>query len=161
MSNWTAITDTIVKTGKTTTFLTSVQSLAASRSEADPLPEMIADVTATIRGAASNGNRLDVDATKIPNSLKGLALRMILRRLKDYLEYALTPDEVKQAADDSSYLNRIIDEKIRFELPDTPGTDEMQVSPSIQVGHTNKDTLDSIPGADRRRVSSRDRLRNL
>lgn len=161
MANWTAITEEAVRTGKISIFLDTVQSLATAATEADPLSEMIADVVARIRASVSTGNRLDQDTSKIPNSLKGVALRMITRRLKDYCQQPLTSDELAQQKDDQSYLQQIITEKVRFELPDTPGTDEMQVSPAIQVGHTNKDTLGSIPGADTTRVSSRDRLRNL
>jgi hypothetical protein len=126
--NWTAINETLVRTGKLNVLLNTAQAQAAAASQADPLPEWIADVTATIRSAVSTGNVLDLDTTKIPNSLKALALRMVGRRVKAYLDRALNTDEQAQARTDDSYLNRIIDSKIKFELPDTPapGDGEMQ-----------------------------------
>ena len=134
MSNWTAITETLLATGKNSSIMTSVQSLAAAQSLSDPVPEMIADVTATIRAAISTGNILDLDATKIPNSLKGLAIRMLTLRLKDYVEMEMSPYEKVQAEADRSYLNRIMDEKIRFELPDEPGgSAEMQTPGSLET----------------------------
>lgn len=140
MPNWTAIDLTAVKTGKNTLLLTSVQDLATSRGEADPSAEMIADVTARIRAAISTGNQLDLDATKIPNSLKGLALRMITLRLKDYLDVDLTALEGKQADEDRSYLNRINDDKLRFETPDAPaGNAEMQAGAALDtITSTNR-----------------------
>lgn len=143
MSNWTAITANDIRTGKNTALLDAVQGLADSRSEADPLPEMIADVVATLRGAISTGNRLDSDTTKIPNSLKGIAIRMVVRRLKDYLDVEMTPAEQKQADDDRSYLNRIVDAKIQFEQPDTSGGDaEMQSTKGFEqvTGQTTERT---------------------
>ena len=49
----------LVKAGKTSSLLASVQSVATARGDADPVPEMIADVTATLRACVSSGNRLD------------------------------------------------------------------------------------------------------
>src|SRR4029077_15273604 len=95
--------------------------------------EIIADVVSQIRAAISTGNTLDQDKTKVPNSLKKLALRMITRDLKDYLELALTPDEQKQADRDTKYLAQVNAEKIRFEIPDTPAADaEMQKGMSFE-----------------------------
>jgi hypothetical protein len=153
MSNWIDIDSAAVKTGKTTVFLTKMQAKAAALGEADPLPAMIDDVTAQLRATVSTGNTLDADTAKIPNSLKGLALRMVMRRIKDYLEYPLSADELKQATDDSSYLNRIVDSKIQFETPDTPGgSGEMQSGAAIMMGTAVKDP---------HRVTTRERLNRL
>lgn len=140
MSNWIAINEAAVRTGKITVFVDAMQARATADGEADPLPEYIADVSATLRAAISVGNDLDFDPTKIPSSLKGLALRLITRRIKDYLEQPLSTDELKQADDDRSYLNRIIDDKIRFEAPDTPGGGDQ-----IQSAGGYVDTINSVP----------------
>ncbi len=140
--NWTTVTEDLVKTGKNSAIFASVQSLAAARGEADPVPEMVADVTATLRACVSSGNRLDQDATKIPNSLKGLAIRMVTLRLKDYIEMEMSPYEKGQADADRGYLNRINDEKIRFETPDAPaGAAEMQADNAVEVASTGKRLL--------------------
>ena len=145
--NWTNITEAAVKTAKTSLVLAKVRSMAAHAGDADPLPEMIADVVATLRAACSTGNQLDVDTTKIPNSLKGLALRMIIRSLKDYLQVPLTQDERDKATEDSSYRNRISDQKMRFEIPDQAAAGEMQSAGSLDVVTAN------IPFAGRQNMN--------
>jgi hypothetical protein len=148
--NWTAIDATAVKTAKNAVFLDTARSIATAHGDGDPLPEMIADVVATIRAAVSTGNALDADTTKIPNSLKGMAVRMVVRRLKDYIQQPLTTDELKQADDDRSYLNRIIDGNIQFEKPDTSAGDaEMQ-----EVGGLEQITGDGT-------VATRDTMKGL
>jgi len=136
MSNWIAITETLVTSGKNSAIMAAVQSIATQNGQGDPVPEMIADVTATIRAAMSVGNSLDADPTKIPNSLKGLAIRMITLRMKDYIEMEMSPLEKTQADADRSYMNRITDDKIRFEQADNPaGAAEMQESGGIEATH--------------------------
>lgn len=120
MSNWIIIVEADMRTAKLAQVLEAVQAHAAALGDADPLPGYIADVTATLRTAIATANLVDVDPAKIPASLEGLAKRMIVRRLKDYLEVPLTDDEKTQAAEDRSYLNRIIDSKLKFEPPDDP-----------------------------------------
>lgn len=141
MSNWVSLNTTHVKTGKLSVLLARVQGAAATRGEADPLPSLIADVVATLRAAVSVGNQLDQDTSKIPNSLKGLAIRMVQRRVNDYLGLELTEAEAAQAKEDQSYLNRIIDNKITFETPDTAaGSAEMQKTASVDViASSNRD----------------------
>ncbi len=105
----------------------AVQGRAAYETEVDPTTKQIADVVGTLRAAISKGNSLDSDITKIPISLEGLAIRMITRRLKDYLDENLTELESKQADEDAAYFRRIIDEQLPFETPDDPaGSAEMQ-----------------------------------
>ena len=145
--NWTAITETSVKSAKNSTILARVRSLAAQSGDADPLTEIIADTVATLRAACSTGNQLDIDTTKIPNSLKGLALRMIIRALKDYLQVPLTQDERDKATEDSSYRNRISDQKMRFEIPDQAAAGEMQSAGSLDVVTVN------IPFAGRQNMN--------
>lgn len=139
MSNWTTITDAAVTATKNGTLLAKVRALAASQGQADPLPEIVADIVATIRARCSTGNQLDADTTRIPNSLKGLALRMVTRALKDWLQMPLSPDEGKKAEEDSGFLNRIMDNKVRFETPDNPaGGGEMQSAGSIEITGASK-----------------------
>lgn len=135
MSRWTAIDAAAVKTGKNSAVLTAVQAKATENSEADPLPEFIADTVATLRTAVFAGNQLDSTTTKIPASLKGLALRMIIRRCYSYIGLALETDDAKQADEDKSYLMRIIDKRLRFEPPDTVDTSQ----PLPNVGSWNSE----------------------
>ena len=134
MPNWTTITDTAINASRNAAYLTELRDMASTNGYADPFPELVSDVVSQIRARISTGNTLDVDPTKIPNSLKGLALRMLGRAIKSALPVALSEDERTEAKDDLSYLNRITDEKIRFELPDSPaGTAEKQSGEGISV----------------------------
>ena len=148
--NWTQITDTAVNATKDATLLANVRSRATEAGVGDPFPEIAADVVSTIRARISVGNTLDADPTKIPKSLKGVALRMIVRRLKDYIQFSLTEIESNDARDDASYLNRITDDKIRFESPDTPAGDaEMQQGSTIEVQtaarpYANRHTMNGL-----------------
>ncbi len=137
--NWTSITEAAVKSAKTSQVLANARAIAEAAGDSDPLPEIIADTVAMLRAACSTGNQLDADTTKIPNSLKGLALRIIVRALKDYIEMPLTEDERSKAAEDLSYRNRISDQKMRFETPDNASaTGEMQSAGSIEIAAVNK-----------------------
>jgi hypothetical protein len=127
MSNWTSINETMVRTGKLSVFMNAMQARAAAASEANPLPNMISGVVSRIRRAIVHGNVLDVDPTKIPNSLVDLATRLIQRRIKSYLNQELTKEESAQADDDRADLNQIVANKTPFETPDVPAGDaEMQ-----------------------------------
>jgi hypothetical protein len=130
MSNWIALAESDVDAGKVNTYLVQMRAQATAAGLSDPLPELIADVTATLRATISTGNPLDVDPTKIPRSLRGLAVRMVVRRIKDYLETELSNAEIKQAEEDRSYLLRINDNKLRFELPDNAAVDSAEQTPA-------------------------------
>lgn len=127
MSNWTTITAGDLTGVKIAAIITTA---TARGWDADAA---IADVTARLRAACSTGNALDADASKIPNSLKAIALRMVIRLAKNQIEYPLTEDEKAQRTEDASYLNRITDAKIRFEAPDDAGASEMQPNQAIET----------------------------
>ena len=136
MSNWTTITERAVKSAKNAALLAEVRQQAVDAGCDDPLPEIIADTVSTLRALCSVGNQLDADTTKIPNSLKGLALRMINRALKDYIQMPLTDSEKESHTSDESYRKRIVDQKIRFETPDNAsGSNEMQSAGSIDIAN--------------------------
>ncbi len=127
MSNWTQVVQADISGAKTGQYVTSALSAGFD------LPGQIADVIARIRSAVSAGNALDLDPTKIPNTLKGLAIRMVVRRVKDFLDQTPTALEVEDMKADNSYILRIVDEKLKFEQPDTPaGSAEMQPPAPIE-----------------------------
>lgn len=130
MPNWTSITpEDVAKAG-------SPEILAAAEAKsAGSTVEMIADAVSAVRGAVSTGNALDVDATKVPNSLKALTARIAFySMMTDVLMMELTIDQRKSRDMDASRLNRITDEKLRFEVPDNSGgSAEMQQSGGTQV----------------------------
>lgn len=133
MSNWITIVADDLAGAKIAAFMTTAVANGFNQAEA------IADVTARIRSAVNSGNVLDADTTKIPQSLKGMAVRMVVALAKAHIEYPLTADEKTLQSDDSGFLRRIIDEKLKFETPDNPAASaEMQQStpnPAIAPRH--------------------------
>ena len=149
--NWLSLTLEHVKaTGNAAIINAALAKAAEAGNTIDPISEAIENAVGRIRGAVSVGNLLDRDTTKIPKSLKGLALRMVVYALREFIEFDLTEDQRATKKDDSSYLIRISDDKIRFEEPDEPaGSAEMQPGGLFQI-------VDSRP-----RQFTRDTLRGL
>lgn len=139
MSNWTAITSDHLKASGYGTVVDRAQSQAAG--SIDPIVEAIADAVSRVRAACSTGNALDVDSTKVPNSLKGLTIRIAFFSLCERIGLPLSEDQRESRKNDNSYLLRISDSKMRFEAPDTAaGSAEMQRSDGIEtVSQTNRD----------------------
>jgi hypothetical protein len=128
MPRWVAIDETAVRKGKNTAVLAAVRAKAASNADADPLPDMIEDVTAMLRTAVQAGNTLDSDETMIPAGLKELGVRLVVVALYSYIELPLSTDDAAQARSDQSYINRIIDKRLRFPAADNP--DATQPNPN-------------------------------
>lgn len=144
MPKWTIIADTdVAKVG-------APEIIAAAEAKtAGATVEAIADAVSAVRGACSTGNTLDADTAKVPNSLRALTARMAFWQLAALASVALTTDEAKQRDMDASRLNRISDQKVRFETPDVPSSGEMQQAGGIDViTSTNRDryTRDGMNG---------------
>lgn len=132
MGNWLTITIDDLKAAGHGDVVDAAQSQSVGST--DPVSDAIIDSIATIRGAISVGNTLDADVTKIPRSLKSLCERMAYFRLVERIGMELTQDQRDTKKNDQSYLNRIIDSKIRFEKPDVAGgSAEMQSGSGIDV----------------------------
>ena len=129
--NWTTITLDDLKATGHGDVIDAARTVAIGST--DPVDESLADAISKVRGAISTGNSLDRDTNQIPKSLKSLALRIALFALCERIQFALTDDQRDTKRNDQSYLNRIIDSKIRFERPDNAaGSAEMQ--PGMSVG---------------------------
>jgi len=77
---------------------------------------------------------LDADTTTVPNSLKGLVIRIALFALMERIGYPLGEDQRDSRRNDNSYLIRINDDQLRFELPDiSAGTAEMQPGAGVDI----------------------------
>ncbi len=135
-NNWTSIDETLVRASKVSDFLDAVQGRASMKGEADPLPALITKCTGRILAAVMAANDVDTDATKIPASLEWLALNLITREVKGYIEIELNDQEKQQQRNDDSYLLDIVRIPIRFAPPDNPaGTGNR--SPSITAEAVN------------------------
>jgi len=138
MSNWTSITIDSLKAAGHGTIIDAAQSAGAGG--VDPVTESIADAVSRVRAACSTGNQLDTDATKVPNSLKGLTIRLALFALMERINYPLSEDQRDTRRNDNSQLLRINDDQLKFELPDAPAGDaEMQQGAAVDmITQTNR-----------------------
>jgi hypothetical protein len=138
MSNWTSITVDSLKAAGHGAIVEAAQT--AGVGGVDPVAESIADAVSRVRAACSTGNQLDADTTKVPNSLKGLAIRIALFALMERINYPLSEDQRDSRRNDNSSLLRINDDRLKFELPDTAaGNAEMQPGSGIDtVTRTNR-----------------------
>jgi phage gp36-like protein len=125
MSNWTSITADNLKAAGHGDVIDAARTTETGA--VDPVAQAIADAVASVRTAVSAGNSLDVDTTKVPNSLLGLTIRIAFYELCRRIRLPLTEDDRSAERADQSRINRITDKKLRVEVPDnSDGTAEMQ-----------------------------------
>jgi hypothetical protein len=149
--NWVAITSDDLKVTKVAALVEALQTQALGVGQSDPTSDIIADVVARIRieikGNAAN--KLDSDTTKIPQSLKSLASRMIVREMQSRLQIALMDDEKTEQQNDLDFLKRISRGEVPIDEADDPTDGAVQstsVSPSIsgrnkQFSHCQQDGI--------------------
>jgi len=134
MSNWTAITIQDLYDSQVAPLIDAANSVALGASQADRVTGTIAGVVLDIRGQCARVNSLDSDTTKIPGSLKNLAVDMIYCRLKRSLQMELTEDERSNLKSCESRLQLIGDGKGFIDPPDSPiavNFEQAQPSPSF------------------------------
>lgn len=135
-TTWITITVADLDTAKAAALVDALRTsaLRGTPAQADPMPGIIASVTVRIRAEISAGGKtvLDADATRLPPSLKSLALRMVLRegqsRLNAVGALPLSDDEREEKKDDLRYLERIARGEISVEASDNP-----ESTPSVQA----------------------------
>ena len=132
MTNWNPVTIDDLKAAGHGDIITAAQTTAVG--SVDPVATAIAGAISRVRGAIQTGNQLDIDVTRIPNSLRELTVRIAIFALTERIGMELNQDQRDTKKNDYSYLNRITDQKLRFELPDNPGgSAEMQVGPTTET----------------------------
>lgn len=125
MPRWTALSSDHLKAAGHGEIIEQAGTLATGA--LDPVDEALADAAARVRRAVSTGNVLDADAAKVPNSLKGVAVRLALYGLCERIGLPLTDDQKEQRRNDNSDLKRITDNRMRVEAPDVAdASGEMQ-----------------------------------
>lgn len=131
---WITLTLADLATGKAAAFVEALQTAALGDTQSDPLPEILAGVTTQIRAEIAAGGRtvLDADATRLPPSLKALALRRVLRegqsRLNALGALPLSEDERLEWKEDLRYLERIAKGEITVEATTNP-----EATPTVQA----------------------------
>ncbi len=130
MPRWTAITEDHLRAAGHGNIIDSARE--QNPGSIDPVAEAIADSTARVRRAVAPGNKLDVDTTKIPGSLKGVTVRLALFGLCELIRFALSDDQKETKRNDVDDLKRIADNKMKVEQPDEETASE-QMQP---IGHS-------------------------
>ena len=146
--NWVAITVDDLKAVAFGGIIDAAQAAAVGAN--DPVAEAVADAVAVVRGAISAGNVLDADASKVPRSLRSLTARAAVFALMERVQMELSVDQRATRQADGLRLQRIGEQRQRFERADVPaGSGEMQPGPG---GET------VVPG---NRGHSREELRGI
>ena len=123
---WITLTLANLETGKAAPLVAALRTAALGETQGDPLPEAITTVTNRIRMEIAAGGRtvLDADGTRLPPSLKSLAIRMVLRegqsRLNAVGALPLSDDEREEARQDIRFLERIARGEITVEASTNP-----------------------------------------
>ncbi len=134
MPAWITITTAQLDTAKAAALVDALQSAALGAGQGDPLPEVITAVTARIRMEIAAGGRtvLDADASRLPPSLKSLALRLVLAEAQSRLNIsnalALSDDDKEQLRQDYRFLERIARGELTVETSDNPAS-----APTVQA----------------------------
>lgn len=132
--NWITITLADLPVAKADALVNALRTAALGAGQVDPMPEVITNATNRIRMEIAAGGRtvLDADATKIPPSLKSLAVRMVLRegqgRLNALGGLPLSEDERQESKDDLRFLERIAKGEITVEASSNP-----ESTPTVQA----------------------------
>jgi hypothetical protein len=134
MPNWIAITIGTLYEAKVSALIDACDSAALAEGQDNRSAGIIQGVIDEIRNAVGSceSNQVDDDETKIPKSLRDLAVDLIIARLKGSLEIALTDDESNNVAYRRRQLGDIMICKLKVEQPDTPVTPPTQSGPATQ-----------------------------
>jgi hypothetical protein len=99
---------------------------ALDAGQADPLPAILADVTARVRAEVRGNrrNRVERDPTLLPPELKLAAAHLALESLQARLpNLALTADQVRLADDARALLARVASGEVPITVPEQPERD--------------------------------------
>lgn len=133
--SWTTITDDDLNHTKLAPLVSALRTAALATGQSDPVDAITSTCIDRVRRkiAACRTNQVDSDTTKIPQSLKALTCRMIIREAKDRLEIELTETEKKQWDVDERELNAIAACEMPVDATDDAEAPEVQ---STQPGPT-------------------------
>lgn len=123
---WITITIADLKDVKVSALIEACRTAALGVGQTDPIPGIISTVTKRIRAEISGcaKNVLDATATAIPDDLKDLACRMIVRSAMSRINRPLSDDEKTEQSNDLKYLERIARCDVPVAKPDVALTTE-------------------------------------
>jgi hypothetical protein len=132
--SWTPLTSADVLACLAAPQVAALRQGVLAPGQTDPLPTLIADVTARVRAEIRGGrrNRVERDCTLLPPELKLAAAHLALESLQTRLPgLALSADQIRLAADARALLARVA----RGEVPVTvPAKPESEVEANAQFG---------------------------
>jgi hypothetical protein len=103
--------------------LRALRETVLGPNERDPLPELLAGVTAQVRSAVASarGALLSRDLGKIPSELRDDACALVLERLQSRIPaLRLTADQVRAADNARRQLRNVADGKVALVRPSDP-----------------------------------------
>lgn len=113
--------------GKAAALVEALRSAALDPSQTDPLPRIISNVVAQVRAqvATCPSNRLDADASKVPENLKALTVRLVLWEARSRLAAVgailkLTEQDRIDHTDDLALLRRVANCQARVSETNNP-----------------------------------------
>lgn len=145
MSNWITITVADLNDHKVAELVTALREEALGDGQADPMPGIIIEVTNEVRSAIAFSGRytVDVNAAAIPQGLREIAAKKILRVMKGRLQLPLSDDEAKDAEIYEARIKALIKGEWPVDEPDDPlSTPEVQSAaptPRITKRHRHFD----------------------
>ena len=123
MPSWTCLTSADVYAGLVAAQIDTLRTRALAPGQPDPLPTLLADVTARVRAEIRTGrrNRLDQDPALLPPELKLAASHLVLEALQARLpNLVLTADQIRLADNARQLLARVASGELAVAKPDHP-----------------------------------------
>lgn len=122
MPNWFTISADDLNDRKVAELVTALREEALAVGQTDPMPRIIADVTNEIRDAIGFSGRytLDANPAALPNGLKEMAVKKVVRDMKGRLQQPLDKDDERDAEVYESRLKSLVKGEWPVGEPDTP-----------------------------------------
>lgn len=134
---WNSITEADLLKTKMAPLMSALRTAALADGQSDPVVEITADVVSRVRNkvATCSTNKVDADTSTVPDSLRALACRMIVRAAKSRLEIELTKDEQDERDIDERELTAVSRCELVVDQAETPTAPDVQ---AVQPGPTIK-----------------------
>jgi hypothetical protein len=123
MDSWIELTPRDLELTLLAAQLRALRTLVLGPGEEDPLPALIAGVTARVRSAVASSGKylLSSEAGKIPGELRSDGCILAVERLQTRIpSLRLSPDQVRAAEDARRQLRKIERGEVAVSLPQNP-----------------------------------------
>jgi len=125
---WIAITEAALQTGITGPELDAARSAALAEEQADPVPEVIQQVTRQVRGYVANCDRNTMgEGETIPDECLGAAVSLVVQGLCKRLpgKVVFTEERATAAADAVNFLRDVASCRFRIAQPEVQSTEKL------------------------------------